>query len=369
MRKKISILLFVLIGILLFPNVTNAELACEGVSYNIYRDNGGNAYPLNLNSNVSYGMYTYGVSGYSNVKAYCIDPLKRSGTGDSHCVHRVDPSSTANDGYRQFDIAVTKAYQMLVERGRNGVGVEDRVLGEVIFRWINNRYGLMSGSIGSTTNGGIPTSGSDIRSIFHGGYVGDNYSSYEANFNRYWANSGYSEAATAREIFREATRVAELGKSYEELVRDGDIWGDTYTVNSATQSTVGSNVEQIVINLSAGSSSAQNIYWDEFTGGCDNTGVICTTESVRPTGNGVQITINVTRQPGYNGQDYKVYVQSSIYDTRSSSSNMIIVTPNSGFRQNMLLVTDSTIQFLHGGSKVYIETTPGPVLAEEVVRL
>lgn len=361
MRKKISTLLFVLIGILLFPSIANAELACEGVSYNIFRDNGGNAYPLHLNDNVSYGMYTYGVSGYErNVKAYCIDPLKRSGTGDSQCVHRVDPSSTANDGYRQFDIAVTKAYQMLVERGRNGVGVEDRVLGEVIFRWINNRYGLMSGSIGSTNNGGITTSGSDIRSIFYGGSVGDNYSSYEANFNRYWAHSSYGEAATAREIFREATRVAELGKSYEELVRDGDIWGDTYTVNSATQSTVGSNVEQIVINLSAGSSSAQNIYWDEFTGGCDNTGVICTTESVQPTGNGVQITINVTRQPGYNGQDYKVYVQSSIYDTRSSSSNMIIVTPKTGFRQNMLLVTDSTIQFLHGGSKVYIETTPGP---------
>ena len=348
MRKKISTLLFVLIGILLFPSVANAELACEGVSYNIYRDNGGSAYPLYLNSGVSYGMYTYGVSGYGNVKAYCIDPLKKSGVGTAHCVHRIDPSSTANDGYRGFDVAVTKAYQMLVEQGRNTTSVEDRVLGEVIFRWINNHYGLMTGSIGSTNNGGISTSGSDIRRIF-------NFS----NFPTYWAGSSYGDAETARQIYQAAVALGDSGRSYEDMVRSGELWGDTYTVNSATQSTVGSNVEQIVINLSAGSSSAQNIYWDEFTGGCDNTGVICTTESVRPTGNGVQITINVTRQAGYNGQDYKVYVQSSIYDTRSASSNMIIVTP-SNLRQNMLLVTDSTIQFLHGGSKVYIETTPGP---------
>lgn len=349
MRKKISTLLFVLIGILLFPSIANAELACEGVSYNIYRDNGGSAYPLHLNGGVSYGMYTYGVSGYErNVKAYCIDPLKKSGVGNAHCVHRIDPSSTANDGYRGFDIAVTKAYQMLTADNRNGISVEDRVLGEVVFRWINNHYGLMTGSIGSTNNGGIVTSGTNIRNIFNAN-----------NFNTYWFGSSYGDAERAKEIYDEAIRLGDSGRSYEDLVNSGDLWGDTYTVNSATQSTVGTNVEQIVIELSTGSNSAQNIYWDEFTGGCDNTGVICTTESVQPTGNGVRITINVTRQPGYDGRDYKVYVQSSIYDTRSSSSNMIIVTP-SNLRQNMLLVTDSTIQFLHGGSKVYIETIPGP---------
>ena len=54
MRKKISTLLFVLVGILLFPNAANAELSCN-TTYSIYKDG---CAVMDL-SGAQYGMNTY----------------------------------------------------------------------------------------------------------------------------------------------------------------------------------------------------------------------------------------------------------------------------------------------------------------------
>lgn len=350
MRKKISTLLFVLIGILLFPNVANAELSCN-TTYSIYKDG---CAVMDL-SGTQYGMNTYSVSNYPYVKAYCVDPVRKSGVGAAGCIRRIDPSSSA-DGltYQAYDVAVTKAYQMLTERGRNTTSQTDRILGEVVFRWIGYKYGVMniSSSFGSTSicDTDSRISSSTILALFNPVY-----------YNNYWRNSSYADKELALEIYQASVALGDQirggGTTYDQLISNGSLWGDRYTVTSKTQETVGTNVEQITVTLQL-ENDVQNVYWDEFTGGCDNTGVICTTESVSHSGNTVTVTINVTKQAGYDGQNYNVYVQSSIYDTRSSSSNMLLASPSS-WQQQMLLVSDSSSQFVHGGSKVYVETTPG----------
>ncbi|HIR74354.1 TPA: hypothetical protein IAB95_02500 [Candidatus Ventrenecus avicola] len=352
MKKKISILLFVLIGILLFPNTANADLACEGISYNIYKDNNGRAYPINFGS-FSYGMYTYAVRGYeSSVKAYCIDPMKRSGTGDAGCVRRIDPSSSANGvNVQAYDVAATKAYQILTQSGRNTISQVDRVLGEVVFRWLNNHYGLMSGSMGATINDGIYTTGSQMRAIFN-----------PNNYNSYWVGSDYIDASYARDVYNQAIAVGDQilnGATYEQLVNNGSIWGERYTY-TATQETTASNVDEIVVTLTLQNPGEVSVDWSEFTGGCDNTGVICTSSIISQSGNTITIRVTVNKQSGYNGQDYEVYVQTSATAQLLSSANMIIVSPGGG-RQNMQLINDSSSSsgFLQGGTKVYVDSTPG----------
>lgn len=352
MKKKISILLFVLIGILLFPNTANADLACEGISYNIYKDNNGRAYPINFGS-FSYGMYTYAVRGYeSSVKAYCIDPMKRSGTGDAGCVRRIDPSSSANGvNVQAYDVAATKAYQILTQSGRNTISQVDRVLGEVVFRWLNNHYGLMSGSMGATINDGIYTTGSQMRAIFN-----------PNNYNSYWVGSDYIDASYARDVYNQAIAVGDQilnGATYEQLVNNGSIWGERYTY-TATQETTASNVDEIVVTLTLQNPGEVSVDWSEFTGGCDNTGVICTSSIISQSGNTITIRVTVNKQSGYNGQDYEVYVQTSATAQLLSSANMIIASPGGG-RQNMQLINDSSSSsgFLQGGTKVYVDSTPG----------
>ena len=351
MKKKISILLFSLLSILLFPNIAKADLSCD-VTYQIYKDD---CATLNLNG-TTYGMNTYSVSNYPSVKAYCIDPVRKSGTGSAGCVRRIDPSSSANGlTYQAYDVAVTKAYQMLTERGRNTTSRDDRVLGEVVFRWIGYKYGVMNTSSAfNDTNiceSDNRVSASTILSIFNPIY-----------FNHYWANSSYVDRTIAQEIYNTSIGVGDKilsGATYDSLVSGGSIWGDRYVVDSVTQTTTGSNVDQITVTLTL-QNDVQNVYWDEFTGGCDNTGVVCTSTIVSHSGNTITIQINVEKRSGYNGQDYEVYVQSSVYDTRSSSSNMIIASPTS-WQQQMLLVSDSSSgqAFIHGGTKVYVDSTPG----------
>ena len=353
MRKKISALLCVFIGILLFPNIVNADLLCEGITYNVYRDNGGLGYPLYLNQNVEYGMYVYGVSGYSNVKAYCIDPMKRSGVGTAGCVRRIDPSNAGE--YQAYDVAVTKAYQMLVSEGRNTTSMEDRVLGEVVFRWLGNRFGMMRGYMNKTNNHTadrvLSTTGEQMSTIF-------NPNSYSSH----WAGR-YADADLAYRIYNAAAAAGSRisgGASYQDLIDDGTLAGEKYTY-TATQETTATNTDEIHVTLTLENPGEVAVDWSGFTGGCDNTGVVCTSAIINQSGNTIDILITVTKQPGYDGQDYKVYVQTSATAQILSSANMIIVRPASD-RQNMLLVNDvqSGSGFLQGGTKVYIDTTPGP---------
>ena len=350
MRKKYLLFILTFIGILTIPGVANAELSCDA-SYRIEKDEK-NCVVLNLN-NKTYGMYTYNVAGHSNVKAYCIDPVKKSGVGNANCVRRIDPSSTGS--YQAYDVAVTKAYQMLTNDKRNTTSKDDKVLGEVIFRWLGYYYGIMNKKASFTQTPICSRNNGMIESK----YVLDIFN--PDNYGKYWNGSSYgSDSAYAYSVYNAAKSAGnriKSGATYDQLISDGTIWGDKYTIDSASQESEGTNVDKIKVKLTL-ANDVTSVNWSSFGSGCDNKNVVCATESVVPSGNSVTITIRVTKTSNYDGQDYQVYVQSSIYDKRSSSANMIIVSPNDSL-QNMLLVSDSSSYSLWGGSKIRITTTPG----------
>lgn len=356
MKKRNLMFLSLIAGALLLPSVAKADLACN-MKYDIVADSCQN---IALNG-TNYALHTYNVSG-SNVKAYCLDPAKTSGVGSASCVSRIDPSNKKNDAMTQkYDLAMTKAYQLLVARGRNTNSVEDRQFGEIIFRWIGKRFDKMQ------YNANINVYNTcDKKSGTVGYQTLVNIFDAEHFYNQYWNGSSYALASEAKKIYDEAVKLA-FTTSYDEAVKNNLLWADQYDVTTINEE-VSTSSTKITVKLTAKGERASQINWGEFEVGCDSEGLRCTKESIQTDGNSATITINIATSGGYTVSSAGVYVQSSIKSTMSASANMIIVNAGKA-RQNMLIVSDGT-SILNGGSKIYITATPpknnGPKCSKDV---
>lgn len=332
MRKKIVGIMLLTLSLIVFPTKANAELSCDrSVEYNITTVDqqciqlNGLAYRMNL--------YTATLNG-SPIKTYCIDPVLRNGSGVNRCVRRIDPSSNANGAYTQaYDVAVTKAYQILTEDGRNTTSTADRILGEVIFRWLGANYGQMTSA--SHPNA-VATSGcgyrivpSQLVSIFSNPFL-----------TAYW-NTGNPDFEYGKSVFSEAVAAGNMilsGSTYEQVVEATSLWNDEYNFNTTYETRDG--VTYATVNMTL-ANDVQTVYWSQFRGGCSNNTVKCTTTEASGSGNTGKIVIQVTEAANYDGQPYGIYIDSAIYDIRSSSANMIIVQGSSR-NQRMLLVADGS---------------------------
>ena len=332
MRKKIVGIMLLTLSLIVFPTKTNAELSCDrSVQYNVTTVDkqciqlNGIAYRMNL--------YTATLNG-SPIKTYCIDPVLRNGSGVNRCVRRIDPSSNANGAYTQaYDVAVTKAYQILTEDGRNTTSTADRILGEVIFRWLGANYGQMTSS--SHPNA-VATSGcgyrivpSQLVNIFSNPFL-----------TAYW-NTGNPDFEYGKSVFSEAVAAGNMilsGSTYEQVVEATSLWNDEYNFNTTYETRDG--VIYATVNMTL-ANDVQTVYWSQFKGGCSNNTVKCTTTEASGSGNTGKVVIQVTEAANYDGQPYGIYIDSAIYDIRSSSANMIIVQGSSR-NQRMLLVADGS---------------------------
>ena len=357
MKKRNLMFLSLIAGALLLPGVAKADLACN-MKYDIVADSCQN---IALNG-TNYALHTYNVSG-SNVKAYCLDPAKTSGVGSASCVSRIDPSNKKNDAMTQkYDLAMTKAYQLLVARGRNTNSVEDRQFGEIIFRWIGKHYGK------NKNNANINVYNTcDKKSGTVGYQTLVNIFDADRFYNQYWNGSSYATAGDAKKIYNEAVNLADT-TSYDDAVKNNLLWADQYDVATISEE-VSASSTKITVKLTAKGERASEIHWNEFEVGCDSEGLRCTKESIQTdNNNNVTITINISTKSGYTVSSAGVYVQSSIKSTMSASANMIIVNAGTA-RQNMLIVSDGT-SILNGGSKIYITATPpknnGPKCSKDV---
>lgn len=356
MKKRNLMFLSLIAGALLLPGVAKADLACN-MKYDIVADSCQN---IALNG-TNYALHTYNVSGL-NVKAYCLDPAKTSGVGSASCVSRIDPSNKKNDAITQkYDLAMTKAYQLLVASGRNTNSVEDRQFGEIIFRWIGKHYGKMK------YNANINVYNTcDKKSGTVGYQTLVNIFDADRFYNQYWNGSSYATAGDAKKIYNEAVNLADT-TSYDDAVKNNLLWSDQYDVATISEE-VSASSTKITVKLTAKGERASEIHWNEFEVGCDSEGLKCTKESIQTDGNSATITINIATSGGYTVSNAGVYVQSSIKSTMSASANMIIVNAGKA-RQNMLIVSDGT-PILNGGSKIYITATPpknnGPKCSKDV---
>ena len=356
MKKRNLMFLSLIAGALLLPGVAKADLACN-MKYDIVADSCQN---IALNG-TNYALHTYNVSGL-NVKAYCLDPAKTSGVGSASCVSRIDPSNKKNDAITQkYDLAMAKAYQLLVASGRNTNSVEDRQFGEIIFRWIGKHYGKMK------YNANINVYNTcDKKSGTVGYQTLVNIFDADRFYNQYWNGSSYATAGDAKKIYNEAVNLADT-TSYDDAVKNNLLWADQYDVATISEE-VSASSTKITVKLTAKGERASEIHWNEFEVGCDSKGLKCTKESIQTDGNSATITINIATSGGYTVSNAGVYVQSSIKSTMSASANMIIVNAGKA-RQNMLIVSDG-IPILNGGSKIYITATPpknnGPKCSKDV---
>lgn len=356
MKKRNLMFLSLIAGALLLPGVAKADLACN-MKYDIVADSCQN---IALNG-TNYALHTYNVSGL-NVKAYCLDPAKTSGVGSASCVSRIDPSNKKNDAITQkYDLAMTKAYQLLVASGRNTNSVEDRQFGEIIFRWIGKHYGKMK------YNANINVYNTcDKKSGTVGYQTLVNIFDADRFYNQYWNGSSYATAGDAKDIYNKAVNLADT-TSYDDAVKNNLLWADQYDVATINEE-VSASSTKITVKLTAKGERASEIHWKEFEVGCDSEGLKCTKESIQTDGNSATITINIATSGGYTVSNAGVYVQSSIKSTMSASANMIIVNAGKA-RQNMLIVSDGT-SILNGGSKIYITATPpknnGPKCSKDV---
>ena len=331
MRKKIIGIILLTLGLIVFPIKTNAELSCDRSLEYIVTNIGQQCVPLN-GTTYRMKLYTATLNG-SPIKTYCIEPVLREGSGVNRCLRRIDPTSNANGETTQaYDIAVTKAYQILTKDGRNTTSTADRILGEIIFRWIGSNYGLMANEEHQNAVGikgcGYPLSAEQLVDIFSNPFL-----------SAYW-NTGNSDFEYAKSVFSEAVAAGDMikGSTYEQVAEAADIWGDEYNFDTTYETRDGITYATVNITLV---NDVQTVYWSQFKGGCSNNTVKCATMEASGSGNSGKVVIQISEAANYNGQPYGIYIDSSIYDIRSSSANMIIVQ-GSARNQKMLLVADSS---------------------------
>ena len=362
MSKIVKFFLGVLICLLL-PMKVEAALAdetfvCGNATYIIRRDgsadmSGAGIYDMNFYSTLNYDGTLAG-------KTYCLSPGRRAPKNGYvySCERVINPTDTNPDKATQaFDVAVTKAYQLLIDNGYSGLSNVDRYVGELVFRWLSTNYA--AGDAGVTYSGGAT-----FINLFKHQTNGD--------VMPVWYR-GNADVQKARQIYLEASRVGNLilsGQTFEQIVEAGEIWSDQWdiaaTINS-TSSVPSQNKVTYTIRMTVKGSAPSEIYWDEFSASCEN-GYQCSITNVNVISDTqADFTVEVNTASG-SGSDYGLAINTAYYDVRSSTANMLLLRYADSARQRMLIIGDSTNRIVpntdnessprgsHGGSRHNVYT-------------
>ena len=213
--KKVNIkfIFIIVIGfVFLVPNVVDAG-ACTthaNTKFRISRKCSGtcDAAKVLRSNGATYYMRRYTVSGY---QTYCMDPgnIAPSNGETYRCFREVTPESNSEGiDLQAFDVAATWAYQYMAGNGLINPTNDNRVIGEFVFRWLwivayhqyspNETY---DGTLGIFERGPAAFSQKDSR------------------------------VAIATNIYNSAVSVGNRiknGDTYEQLVEEGVIWGDSW---------------------------------------------------------------------------------------------------------------------------------------------
>lgn len=318
--------LIILIGIIVvIPNIVNAGACVQhaNTTFTIQRNGSGCNYGTNCTAvtranGASYGMRRYDVVGY---QTYCMDPgAKAPKNGFTYtCRRQITPESNSEGpAWQAFDVAATWAYQYMVENGLISPSSDNRVIGELVFRWLElAAYQLPSPNV--TSDGTL--------ALFRRG---------PAAFSQ-----GDSRVAIATNIYNSAVAVGNRilsGSTYEQLVEEGLIWGVTWDIKAKSNGPGGSTDSKVVVEVSPKGNAPDKIYYDSFTAECDN-GVVCTITDRQVSGNTATLTVSVDRSKASGA--YKMYFNTPYSDSRSASANIVML--QKGGYQSMLVIADSNL--------------------------
>jgi len=355
MIKKYSKLFIGALALLIAPTMVQADhsITCDNRTYTVSYTNN----TANVGGIYTMRFYNTTSAGISNIKTYCMSPGKVGGnyigSGKTYVCDRViDPSGGTSDGnlrVQAFDVAVTKAYQILLADGHTTTSNDDRIIGELLFRWLSFNFGQGDSGINYSSGGSSVRLFSDMTAD---------------GMPKKWIGNSDSRVQYALSVYQTAKAAGDeiiAGKLYQDLVPSGPgdtslIWGDTY--NYIVNMTMNGANEVYTIQLDATNTDApSNIYWNLFKGGCKNSTVKCTSTA---SGSGMKgtVTITVYKTANYDGKDYELYFDSNYYDVRSAGSNILLTKPtskvystNQGWvePQKMLIAVDGSISITHDG--------------------
>ena len=318
MKKKLLII-FVMIGIL-FPSLVSAQTYFKITN--------------NYNSDYSTGPevrdYTSVIDGMTSM-VYCLDPgLHWYGAGKDYKVLRtVNPETPG--GNQKYDIALTYAYQRLLQLGYTSRNTFNRVVGTTLFRLLQMHF---------QPRGDV---------LYDGAY-------------NYYKNNGVNLKQTeavrsARAIYTEAIGLAYSGRSYEDLIKNGFIvddgsgngglWGpqwtsETKTVEYSKEPTTGGDVINYTFSVMPVEASKTPEYYKEYTSlmkiSCSNTTVKCSfdanqTPDLGPAGVLVTLVVDVSK---WDRKDMGITLDLSYCDARSSYQLVILERADGSKVQQML---------------------------------
>ena len=329
MKKWSNILKLVLLVTsfnLLTINV-NALNTCNGESFYINKQSDGGRNGSTSFNNGYYKMNFYDTANIGNT--YCLDPGLSAPHGRNyHCTVVFNPSDNSRGvAIQARDVAFEKAYQVLYETGHTTQSAYDRYVGEIVFRALAKTYGLMSRS-------SINPSGSTGRSV---------------RIFMSWPKGWPKTAAElhAEDIFNQAIAAAteiESGKTYEDLVDEGVLWGpkwefDTTSVSANVVSAAERtdiNKEYYTIKVTSIGTKPELVYWDLFTFESTTGYAVKVLNHHQVSDYSAEFTIEIDKSTGTSG-DYGINLVTSYYDDKSAGANMMVVT--SGGYQKMLIVS------------------------------
>ncbi|MCI8467058.1 MAG: hypothetical protein HFI08_02550 [Bacilli bacterium] len=324
--KKVNIkfIFIIVIGfVFLVPNVVDAG-ACTthaNTTFRISRKCSGkcDADKVLRSNGAIYYMRRYTVSGY---QTYCMDPGNVAPqNGETYrCFREVTPESNSEGiDLQAFDVAATWAYQYMVGNGLINPTNDNRVIGELVFRWLwivaYHQY-----SPDKLKN-------DDALDIFERG---------PAAFSQ-----KDSRVAIATNIYNSAVSVGNRiknGDTYEQLVEEGVIWGDSWNFQVIDSVPNGTN-ETMKIEVSPKGSAPATIYFDLFETQCTN-GVVCTVVDRQVNGTTAILTVNIDRSQSTG--PYEMTMSTPYSDSRSGSANIMMLYSRKD-RQRMIVIADSNL--------------------------
>lgn len=325
-RVNLKQFLFILIGLIfIVPSVVDAGACVQhaNTSFVIQRNGtgcnyGSNCTPVTRSNGTTYGMRRYDVAGY---QTYCMDPgLKAPTNGAVYtCRRQITPESNSEGpSWQAFDVAATWAYQYMVENGLISGTTDNRVIGELVFRWLElAAYRLPSAD--ATKDGTL--------ALFRRGPAAFSQSD--------------SRVAIATNIYNSAVAVGNRilsGSTYEQIVEEGLIWGVTWDIKAKENGPGGSSDSKVIVEVTPKGSAPDKIYYDSFTAECDN-GVVCSIVDRQVSGNTATLTVSVDKSKATGS--YKMYFNTPYSDARSASANLVML--QHGGLQSMLIVADSNL--------------------------
>ena len=279
----------------------------------------GGQYKLNI--------YRAGING-QDFMTYCIDAGRTYGGNGSYSQgHLISPVNSQGTPWYTFDVAATKAYQLMQEKGYATTTKDNNVIGELVFRWITEAFA--SGGCGPQCGYQLSTAHNLFKKLTLGFDTRD------------W------RVQAAVDIYNEASTVALKNLSYKQYIEQGLLWGfiwetKDYKVNGNMPLPPNQALLTIEIDIKDGKNVPSRIDYEAFTVTLENPTVankIISQKSRRANPGGTKAVIEVVFDSSeWDGNNPMAVIETKFCDEKNSSSQLYMLERDGRYGYQRMLV-------------------------------